>query len=191
MYLEYKMSGTMVATNKIYTSASAGMRMEMEMEMPQMGKMQNIIIMPKGKNTMYMLNPKTKTYMESPTNINPKAINAAFNIQVVGNEKVGGYNCVHLKVTNGDKQITDMWTTKDIAGYETMMALAKGNDTFGSEKVYAQLKSKGVDGMLVKTVINIGKKPMVNELVKAENRSNPASLFALPTGYSSMRMPKH
>ena len=44
MYLEYKTSGTMNATNKVYTSSTSGMRMEMEMSIPQIGKMLTIVM---------------------------------------------------------------------------------------------------------------------------------------------------
>ncbi len=191
MYLEYKTSGTMTATNKVYTSSTAGMRMEMEMNVPQVGKMLTVVMMPKGKNSMYILNDKNKTYSESSLNADKTVKDLDVSIEVVGKEKVAGYNCVHLKVITNKNQVTDMWTTKDIAGYEAMEALTKGNNMFGSEKVYAQLKSKGADGMMVKTVINMGKSSMVNVLVKAEKRSNPASLFALPAGYSKMAAPKY
>ena len=97
MYLEYKTSGTMVATNKIYTSASSGMRMEMEMNIPQVGKMLTIVMIPKGKNSMFILNEKSKTYTESPMSANKDVKDLDFNIQIVGKEKVAGYNCVHLR----------------------------------------------------------------------------------------------
>ena len=45
--------------------------------------------------------------------------------------------------------------------------------------------------MMVKTVLNIGESSMVNELVKAEKRSNPANLFILPAGYSKVNTPKY
>ena len=191
MYLEYKTSGTMAATNKVYTSSTSGMRMEMEMNMPQIGKMLTIVMMPKGKNSMYILNEKNKTYTESPLNGEQMGKDLDYSIQVVGKEKVAGYNCVHLKVTTNKNQITDMWTTKDIAGYEAMEVLTKGIDMFGSKDVFAQLKSKGADGIMVKTVLNMGGSSMVNELVKVEKRSNPASLFALPASYSKVSTPKY
>ena len=147
--------------------------------------------MPKGKNSMYKLNEKNKTFTESSLNGEKMEKDLNHSIQVVGKEKVAEYNCVHLKVTTNQNQITDMWTTKDIAGYETMEVLTKGNNMFDSEKIYAQLKSKGADGMMVKTVLNIGGSSMVNELVKAEKRSNPANLFILPAGYSKVNTPKY
>lgn len=191
MYLEYKTSGTVAATNKVYTSSTSGMRMEMEMNMPQVGKMLTTVMMPKGKNSMYILNEKNRTYTESPLNGDQMGNDLDYSIQVVGKEKVAGYNCVHLKVTTNQNQITDMWTTKDISGYEVMEALTKGIDMFGSNDVYAQLKSKGADGIMVKTVLDMGKSSVVSELVKAEKRSNPESLFTLPAGYSKVSTPKY
>ena len=98
--------------------------------------------MPKGKNSMYKLNEKNKTFTESSLNGEKMEKDLNHSIQVVGKEKVAEYNCVHLKVTTNQNQITDMWTTKDIAGYETMEVLTKGNNMFDSEKFMPNLKAK-------------------------------------------------
>jgi Domain of unknown function (DUF4412) len=193
MYLEYKMSGPMAATNKVYTSSTAGIRMEMEMNLPQIGKMTNIMLMPKGKNIVYTYNTKSKTYTESNT-ASKKESDLDVKFVVVGNEKVNGYNCKHIKMTMKNKMVTDMWTTKDIAGYEVMESLSKSSDNIVSNKIYNQLKSQGADGMMVKTEMQIGKNKMINQLVKAEKHANAAGLFSLPPGYSKMNrpmMPKH
>ena len=187
MYLEYKMSGPMNASNKIYTSAASGIRMEMEMNLPQVGKMTTVMLMPKGKNTIITYNMTSKTYTESSTDLK-KTSAEDIKFVLVGKEKVNGYNCSHIKMTMKNKMVSDMWTTKDIAGYEVMETLTKSSDSFGSEKVYAQLKSQGADGMMVKTEMTIGKNKMVNQLVKAEKRANPASLYILPSGYKKMEV---
>jgi glycerophosphoryl diester phosphodiesterase len=192
MYLEYKMSGPMNANNKIYTSSTSGIRMEMEMNLPQVGKMTTVMLMPKGKNTMITYNMTSKTYTESSTDLKKTAAEDV-KFVLVGKEKVGGYNCTHVKMTMANKMVTDMWTTKDIAGYQVMETLSKASDKVVSDKIYAQLKSQGADGIMVKTEMTIGQNKMVNQLVKAEKRTNPASLYVLPAGYTKMeagKMPK-
>ncbi|MES2797791.1 MAG: DUF4412 domain-containing protein [Bacteroidota bacterium] len=188
MYLEYKMTGPMTATNKIYTSGASGIRMEMEMNLPQVGKMTTVMLMPKGKNTMYTYNMTSKTYTEAPIT-SKKATEEEVKFVVVGKEKVADYNCTHVKMTLKNKMVSDMWTTKEIAGYEVMETLSKTSDNIVSNKIYNQLKSQGADGMMVKTEMTIGKNKMVNQLVKAEKRANPASLYVLPAGYKKMTMP--
>lgn len=189
MYLEYQMTGPMMATNKIYTSSSSGMRMEMEMNLPQVGKMTTIMLMPKGKNVVYAFNTKSKTYTESPIGLKKPSSESDIKFEVIGKEKVNGYNCSHIKMTMKNKLVSDMWTTKEIAGYEVMETLSKTSDNIVSNKIYNQLKSQGADGMMVKTEMTIGKNKMVNQLIKAEKRANPASLYVLPAGYSKMTMP--
>jgi glycerophosphoryl diester phosphodiesterase len=192
MYLEYKMSGPMNASNKIYTSSTSGIRMEMEMNLPQVGKMTTVMLMPKGKNTMITYNMTSKTYTESSTDLKKTAAEDV-KFVLVGKEKVGGYNCTHVKMTMANKMVTDMWTTKDITGYQVMESLSKASDSFVSDKIYTQLKSQGADGMMVKTEMTIGQNKMVNQLVKAEKRTNPGSLYMLPAGYTKMeagKMPK-
>jgi hypothetical protein len=189
MYLEYKMTGPMAATNKIYTSAASGMRMEMEMTLPQVGKMTTVMLMPKGKNTMYTYNMTSKTYTEAPI-ASKKVDEEDVKFVVVGKEKVAGFNCTHIKMTMKNKMVSDMWTTKEIAGYEVMETLSKTSDNIVSNKIYNQLKSQGADGMMVKTEMTIGKNKMVNQLVKAEKRANPASLYVLPVGYKKMEAGK-
>lgn len=189
MYLEYKMSGPMNASNKIYTSATSGIRMEMEMHLPQVGKMTTVMLMPKGKNTMITYNTTSKTYTETSTDLKKTAAED-IKFVLVGKEKVGGYNCTHVKMTMANKMVSDMWTTKDIPGYQVMESLSKASENFVSDKIYTQMKSQGADGLMVKTEMTIGKNKMVNQLVKAEKRTNPASLYVLPAGYTKMEAGK-
>ena len=194
MYLEYKMSGVMPGmdgVNKMYVSSNSGLRMEMEMNMPQTGKMTNVTILPKGKNVSYTYNTMSKTYIESP--ITSKTVEAAekdMKFELVGKEKVGPYNCTHIRMLVGKKVASDMWVTKDIAGYQVMETLTKNSTNFGSNKVYNQMKAAGADGLMVKMEMNLAGKKMVNQLIKAEKHANPASMFVVPAGYTKMDMSK-
>lgn len=194
MYLEYKMSGIMPGMdgiNKMYVSSNSGLRMEMDMKMPQIGNMTNVTIIPKGKNVSYTYNSMSKNYVESP--LDSKSAEAAeknMKFELVGKEKVGSYNCTHIRMLIGKQVASDMWVTKDIAGYQVMETLTKSNSNFGSNKIYQQMKAAGADGLMVKMEMNVGNKKMVNQLVKAEKRANPASLYVLPAGYTKMDISK-
>lgn len=179
----------MNASNKIYTSATSGIRMEMEMNLPQVGKMTTVVLMPKGKNTMITYNTTSKTYTETSTDLK-KVKPDDVKFELVGKEKVGGYNCTHVKMTMANKMVSDMWTTKDMPGYQVMETLSKASENFVSDKIYAQMKSQGDDGLMVKTEMTIGKNKMVNQLLKAEKRTNPASLYVLPAGFTKMEAGK-
>jgi len=181
MYLEYKLSGPANGTSKMYTS-TAGVRVEAEMQLPQMGSMKSVTLMPASKpGTVITFTDKAKTYTEIKTQSNA-AETAKYEVKVVGKEKIGAYNCVHSTVSLNGKPAMEMWTSKEIPGYETLLKQTKANSPIGTESMYRQLESKGASGMMVKMTVGTG--GMTTELVKAEKRSNPASLFAVPAGYT-------
>ncbi len=182
MYLEYKMSGPVNGTSKMYTAA-AGVRVEADMTLPQVGPMKNVTLMPaRQPGTVITFNDRSKTYTET----NAKAATAEatrFDVKVIGKEKVGAFNCVHSTLSLNGKPSMDMWTSRDIAGYESLMKMAKALGPMGSENLYRQLEAKGAAGMMVR-MQPAGGNGMTMELVRAERRSNPASLFAVPAGYT-------
>ncbi|MCY7351949.1 MAG: DUF4412 domain-containing protein [Cytophagaceae bacterium] len=183
MYLEYKMSGPLTGITRMYTSTS-GVRTEADMNMPAVGPIKNVVIMPASKpNTVITINDKAKTYTETTTK--PSDVPAMrYEVKVVGKEKIKQYDCVHAVVTVDGKLAMEMWTSKDIPGYESLIKLAKTSNTVGSEGLYKQLESKGAMGMMVKMKTNAGANSLMTELVKVERRANPARLFAVPAGYS-------
>jgi hypothetical protein len=182
MYLEYKMSGVMAGTSKTYISP-LGMRIESEMVLPQLGKMSSVSIMTKSKGTMISFDNKSNTYTEMKIPNSPNLDKMSYAIKVVGNEKVNGYNCAHAIITMSKGINMEMWTTKEVKGYQIMAELSKTNDSFGSQKMYQLLKDKGADGFLVKSKMGDGKRGMMMDLVKIEQKNNPASLFTPPSGY--------
>jgi hypothetical protein len=178
VYLEYKLSGTVNGTSRVYTSA-AGFRAEVAMQLPNVGSVKTATILPAAKpGTLITLNEQAKTYTESSLKGTAEKLN--YDVKVVGNEKVGGYPCVHATVSVNGRPAMNVWTSKDLPGYESMFNLAKASGSFGTEALYRQLEAKGAGGMMVRMVTG----SVNTELVKAERRSNPASLFAVPAGYT-------
>lgn len=183
MYLEYKMTGPLTGTTRMYTSA-AGVRTEADMNMPAVGMIKNVVIMPASKpNTVITVDEKAKTYTETTTNSSDLPA-MRYEVKVVGKEKISQYNCVHAIVNLNGQLAMEMWTSKDIPGYKDLLKMAKASSAVGSEDLYKQLESKGATGMMVKMMTSAGANAMTMELVKVEKRTNPARLFSVPAGYS-------
>jgi hypothetical protein len=74
----------------------------------------------------------------------------------------------------------DMWTTKDISGYENMLAYWKSSISGGNDQMYTELKKAGAEGFVVKMQIPGS---MTMELVKYDAKPVSASVFTIPAGY--------
>lgn len=182
VYLEYKISGPASGTSKMYTSA-AGMRVEADMNLPQVGSVKNVTLVRADRpNVMITYTDKTKTYQEIDTK-SAGVETVKYDVKVVGKERVGAYNATRTTLSANGKPVMDMWTTRDLPGYENLMKLTKALGSMGSENLYRQLEASGAGGMMVK-MKPTGGNGMTMELTKAERRSNPASLFAVPAGYT-------
>ena len=73
-----------------------------------------------------------------------------------------------------------MWTTKDISGYENMLAYWKSSISGGNDQMYTELKKAGAEGFVVKMQIPGS---MTMELVKYDAKPVSTSVFAIPAGY--------
>lgn len=78
----------------------------------------------------------------------------------------------------------EWWVTKDLANYADYSKI-KSKYT-GKNNLFAALKAKGVEGYPVKIKSDEHGKGLIMEVVKAEQKSNPASLFSL-SGYTKSR----
>ena len=185
-YIEYKMTasskdGSGNGSMKTY-SQDGNSRSEVSIASPQLaGPMQITSLMLKAEPTkIYMLNDKTKTYSEMATGKDDHA-QADYEITVVGKEKVNGYNTTHVTVKVNGMQSQELWTTKDIAGYADFSKIKTKYS--GKENLYQALSAKGAEGMPVRIKATDRGQGMQMDLVTAEKRSNPASLFSL-AGYA-------
>lgn len=182
LYLEYKLTGPVNGTSKMYTSA-AGMRVEADMTVPRMGAVKNVTLVRADRpNVMITYTDKAKTYQEIDTK-SAGVETVKYAVKVVGKERVGAYNATHVALSANGKPAMDVWTTRDLPGYENLIKLTKTLGSMGSENLYRQLEASGAGGMMVKMKPASGN-GMTMELTKAERRTNPASLFAVPAGYT-------
>ncbi|MCC6251323.1 MAG: DUF4412 domain-containing protein [Bacteroidia bacterium] len=184
-YMEYislvgSGSTTVSSKYKIWNSNS-GSRVEMDMEIPGMGAHNTIVINPIDKpNISYLIDEQNKSYTEISNNDVDN--NDDFGtVEIVGKEKVNGYNCVHARIKSKGPTI-EMWTTKDIPFYKE---IANKNWNQGSKKAIENaFKNKEVEGVMVKMKGSEQGATYVMELVKIEKKNIPGSMFKVPANYT-------
>lgn len=179
--LEYKMTlsrgqeNGMVSTSKMMFSGSK-IRVETNMAIAGTTIKQAMLMLPEKPNVITMLDENSKTYRE--VNTGQKTMDKV-TLKVVGKEKIQNFNCTHVIVTTQNRPM-DMWTTKDISGYENMMAYLKSGIAGGNDQMYTELKKAGTEGFVVKMQIPGS---MTMELVKYDAKPVPASVFTIPAAY--------
>ncbi len=196
VYVEYKLSSdkaekSMSGNNKTWHQ-DGNSRSEMEMNIPGLpvGAMNTITITRKDKpNTIIKLTPSNKTYTEiSYEEYEPqeKKSTEPFEVTVVGKETVNGYNCTHViaKFKNSGKVRNEWWTSKDVAGFPGFSGL-KGTKYLDDDSFFSKMAEKGADGFPVRMKMSeAGTGGIQMDLVKAEKKTVPSSMFEIPAGYT-------
>ncbi len=135
-------------------------------------------------NKIYMLSTASKTYTEIITDNSDEWTDykqSEYEITVVGKEKVNGYNATHVKIKlKGGKELQDMWTSTDIAGYADF-AKVKTQYT-GKDNLNKALEAKGAAGFPVRVLASQGGRSFQIDLVKTEKKTLEKDLFSL-NGY--------
>jgi hypothetical protein len=185
---EYSISSSEGATGEFKGYFSEiGFRSEMTMHIAQMpgGGFSRTSLMLKDKpGISIMLDDKAKTYSENEIKPRPAGNPDSCLVKILGNEKIGKYNCVHSQVTENHK-VSEFWTTKDIPDYEKYAAVHKGGRYMGRGNTEAALKKAGADGFLVKTFSKEGRGGETSmELTKFEKQNLSADLFTIPAAYT-------
>lgn len=182
IYAEYKMTGmtNKPVISKMY-SKNGDLRTDVTMDIGG-SLMQTTTLMLKSKpNVTLVFNSMNKTYTETKSSAN--AIIKNFDIKVLGNEKVGNYNCTHVRMSANGKS-WDMWYSKDLPAVNFPLT---SSDAASSQKMLAQLKSKGITGMPVKVAFlkpNSTTAAVTMLLTKFEQKTLNAALFTIPAGYT-------
>ena len=186
--------GGVVGRGKVFVS-KLGSRTEMDMETARMPIHMVTLTRFATPDVMYLINDKARTYSEMDTKKAREQATKmvgekeAYSVKRLGSEKVLGYSTKHVLLSRrGDKSEMEAWTTKDLLGlnYETMKGLMRRGAQDEGSMVKA-LEDAGAEGFFVKMVTREkGKTEALTtmELTKAEKRSLPASLFAVPAGYA-------
>ncbi len=190
-YMEMKMTydkGGAGGTFKVYYSP-AGSRVETEMKLDKMPNPVQMfsIIKKSNPNIVIQVNETGKTYSEMDISKNKNSASkneTTYTVKKVGNEKLNGYNCVHVIVTSSKGDVEDMWSSKDIADFEIYHQANKNNPRYGSsEEKLKALRDAGAEGFPVKIVWVKKDSKITMELVKIEKKDIPSSMFEVPAGY--------
>jgi len=179
VYLEYTMttSGSKPITSKMY-GKNGDLRTETNMIIAGRQMSTTLLMLKNRPGVTLVFNSMNKTYTEAKMSNNA---GGNIDITVLGNEKIGNYNCSHVRMTAEGKS-WDAWYTKELPTFDFPMM---GNNA-NTKKVLAQLKSKGISGMPVKVVMYKPgtKTPTLTMLLtKHEAKDLSPSLFTIPAGY--------
>lgn len=180
IYFSTKDSKGRAIDTKVYAK-NGDARMEIGIDMAGMKMTTASLVLKKNPNEMIILNSLTKSYIKR---VKPKKKPSVKNytLTVLGKEKVGPYNCTRVRVKSDDK-LYDVWCTKELPLLHTPI---ENNQATIDNQLTAELESKGVSGMMVKTVyFNPGTTvpKLTMQLIKYETKPLSASLFKIPADY--------
>jgi hypothetical protein len=185
-YIEYKITADqpgVSGSTKLY-SHNGSIRSEMAMTNPQIsGGLSHIgLILRDSANKTFVLDTKNKTY----TVIDMAAIMARedttqYDLTIVGNEKIDGYNTTHVKVNRKNLQMGEnVWISTEVPNYKQYMGVSS---QYNRDGLYKALIAQGLVGFPVRTTMTQRGIKMSVDLVKTETRKNDPSLFSL-AGYT-------
>ncbi len=174
------------STMNAYVLPSIGYRAEMEMVIPQIPKPIKItsIFQNRKPNLCIQIDEEKKIYTEAVLEKSNAQKNEKASIQIIGKEKLNGYNCVHSQVKQG-KILYDIWTTKEIADYDELTKYIQSQQHSDFQDIWTQLKANNADGFMVKMQSN-ATAGITMELIKAEKRNVLATLFSIPSDYKKV-----
>jgi hypothetical protein len=190
-YVEFKMTGDsgVVGTTKIYTRDGSS-RSDINMASPQVPggyRWLSVTLKDRPLKT-YMLNEITKTYSEIDMSTAAAKENDStqYEVTVIGKEKVNGYNCTHVRVKRAKSPGSEeIWVSTEVLNYKQYLSIKSKYTTHGLLKA---MEAKGATGFPVRTVASERGKNIQVDLVKIEQRDNPANLFTLD-GYTRAGVP--
>lgn len=189
-YVEFKLTISKETGYMKMYNQDGNSRTEMNWKSPSMpgGEMNIVnIILKSDAHKTYTLNEKEKTYSVSDWSAyESKAKEQEYEVTVIGNEKVNGYNAVHVKLKRKSSQTTqDLWMSKEVQNFEMYKSI---QSKYTSSEMYNVFKDKGVDGFPVRILADEHGRSFQMDLVKAETKTIAASLFSLD-GYKKSEAP--
>ncbi|WP_164851341.1 DUF4412 domain-containing protein [Larkinella soli] len=171
------------STSLVYFS-NGNVRTDMTVSIPGAGApmKQSMLMRAENPNTIYMLNPANRTYSETTSSPGTAPTAGKATVKVIGKEKIRNLNTTHARVTFQQGSM-DIWTTRDIPGYDKLLSYWRANKSFGGDILYSELKKAGADGFFVRMKNGNDRGGMTMELVRYDSKPVPASLFELPKDY--------
>lgn len=191
--IEMKMTARGNAGVMKMSVGKGGVKNEMEIQAGQFPMKMSILFKKNAPDTAYAINDANKTYSEMDLKKSREAAKSdhKFTAKKLGTEKISGWQTVHALVTDEKGNETEVWTNKDIVDWKSLLnTMTQGAPS--NENMMTALKSVGAEGFFVKVIARQKgqtEPSMTMELVKAEKKSMPASLFEIPTGYKKADSP--
>ena len=199
LHYEYAMtmsgnkSTTKDSTELYFTQGGEG-RSEMGIPMPgvHMKKMINIGHVNQPGYTI-MLYTESKTYSLNilDTSLMIKS-EETYQVTRIGTETIRGYPCVHSKIvtTSGSGRFKfsstmDVWASTAVPGYSLYKKMTSLQTT--KTGMLRALDNAGGGGVFVKWVVSGNDYSMEQILVRAEEKSFPASFFRIPSDYTESK----
>lgn len=134
----------------------------------------------------YLINDANKSYSEIDiSGQQGGGSTEKYTVKKIGKEKVNGFDSIHCIVTDERGNDTEVWTNADIADYKSFIK-SMGKNSPANDGMMKALESVGAAGFITK-IVRKSKNPEENmtfELVKADKKSMPASMFEIPAGYT-------
>lgn len=198
LYLEYRMEMATVQeqqvdmdiTMKMYASPSKGAgRSEMKMQMPVIGEMSMVTLVNFNNPThLILLNDKKKQYsIMDMSKIEEADSKEQYTVTKLGEEKVYGLNAIHAKAVSADGDEFEIWTSKEIPGYEKMMELYGKNQQMGSDNLWKELEKAGCEGFMVKMKVITEGGASIMAMTKVEKTDIPKEMLLVPAGYKESK----
>jgi hypothetical protein len=138
------------------------------------------------ENYSIILNDQYKKYNKQQRNDLGK-YESNVHVQKIGNEKLFGYNCVHVKISYTLKalgQTTDMqndeWYSADVPGSQFLSPVIFENH---SPDVVKKIMEAGCSGVLVKSINKSSGSSQTIQLSSITQKDMPDSTFNLPANY--------
>ena len=180
-------------TSRMYV-APKGFRMEYAMKTGGDGrksqeiKMTMLAVLPNPEK-VYLVNDANKTYSVWDTKQAREDMKSApkesYKVEKLGTDKVAGYTCQNARVTSSKGSEFEVCVTKELGASADWIAAMNRNDPEARSWLQA-LKDQGIEGFPVRWSVRqkgSADSTTVMELVRAQKKSLPASLFQVPADY--------
>lgn len=167
-----------------------GARNEVDIPNPRMPVKMTTLALRAKPDVVYLINDAQKVYSELEVKIpreRPEKEEGKYIVKDLGEETVSGYRCRRVVVTHPRGGESELWTNRNLLDYETYARTRTAAEREERGGAFLQaLKDAKADGFPVKSIHRSGRKggEIVMELLKAEKKPLPASLFQVPPGYT-------
>ncbi len=176
-------------------SSKSGFRMEWEMATgsstpgaPAQVKMVMLAKLP-NLEKIYMVNDENRTYSAWDTKAaredSKTAPRETYTVEKLGADRIAGYACQNARVTSSKGRSFDVCMAKDFGASSDWMTAINRNDPQATSWLKA-VRDSGIEGSPIRWAVRpkgSAEPVMVMELVRADKKSLPSSLFEVPAGY--------